>query len=372
MNKKKITHQTIVRNYVRTDEVSDRLLYAATHDGALLYARLNTCGRGLSEALVEESREACGRNVVTRGKKETLLQRVGKAFVNPFTAILFVLALVSTFTDIVWAEPGEKNYAAVVIITVMVLISGLLRFVEETRSGNAAARLSRMIHTTACVERLESGRQEIPLEDVVAGDIIHLSAGDMVPADMRILIAKDLFISQSALTGESEPVEKQPMCGRQKENQTLTEFENLAFMGSNVISGRATAVAGAGGEDTVLGGMAKELTVKPPKTSFEKGINSVSWVLVRFMLLMVPAVLFINGFTKGDWLDAALFAISVAVGLTPEMLPMIVTASLARGAVAMSRKKVIIKNLNAIQNLGSIDILCTDKSGTLTQDNVVL
>ena len=370
MMNKKVT-QSIVKGFIQNDMVKERLLYAAFHDKFQIFDQLETTENGMSQHLVEQAREVYGSNHVTHGKKESLLGRIGKAFVNPFTAILFVLALVSTFTDIIFAQPGEQSYVTVVIIATMVMISGLLRFVQETRSGNAAAKLSKMIHTTTCVERLESGKQELPLEEVVVGDIVHLCAGDMVPADLRILSAKDLFISQSALTGESEPVEKQADAPQYGEC-ALSEVQNLAFMGSNVISGSAAAVVVAVGNDTMLGGMAKELTAKPPKTSFEKGVNSVSWVLIRFMLIMVPVVLFINGFTKGDWLDASLFAISVAVGLTPEMLPMIVTTSLAKGAVAMSKKKVIIKNLNAIQNLGSIDILCTDKTGTLTQDKVVL
>ena len=201
-------------------------------------------------------------------------------------------------------------------------------------------------------------------------ELMGLSAGDMIPADLRILSAKDLFVSQSALTGESEAVEK--LGDALPQGEALTDTANLAFLGSNVVSGSAKALVLAVGNDTMLGRMAKELNTKPPKTTFEKGVNSVSWVLIRFMLLMVPVVLFVNGFTKGDWMQAALFAISVAVGLTPEMLPMIVTTSLAKGALAMSKQKVIIKNLNAIQNLGSVDILCTDKTGTLTQDKVVL
>ncbi len=234
----------------------------------------------------------------------------------------------------------------------MVLLSGILRFVQETRSGNVANKLIGMIHTTACVER-SGKRGEIPMEDIVCGDIIHLSAGDMIPADVRILNAKDLFVSQSSLTGESEPVEK--FDHRISRTSALTDAENIAFLGSNVISGSARAIVISVGNDTLLGAMAKNLNEKPPKTTFEKGVNAVSWVLIRFMLIMVPVVLFINGFTKGDWMQAALFAISVAVGLTPEMLPMIVTTSLAKGAVAMSKKKVIIKNLNSIQNLGSSD-----------------
>lgn len=350
--------------------MNERLLFAASNTEADVLKSLNTTDCGLTEALAEASEEKYGNNIITHGKSESLLKRICNAFINPFTSILFILAIVSTFTDIIFAEAGEKNYVTVIIITTMVMISGLLRFVQETRSGNAAAKLSKMIHTTTCVERVENGKQEISLDDVVVGDIVHLSAGDMIPADVRILAAKDLFISQSALTGESEPVEKQAQA--MDTSCALSEITNLAFMGSNVISGSAKAVVIAAGNETMLGTMAKELTVKPPKTSFEKGVNSVSWVLIRFMLIMVPIVLFINGITKNDWLDAALFAISVAVGLTPEMLPMIVTTSLAKGAVAMSKKKVIIKNLNAIQNLGSIDILCTDKTGTLTQDKVIL
>lgn len=266
-------------------------------------------------------------------------------------------------------DPGDESWATVIIITIMVLISGILRFVQETRSGNVAAKLSEMIHTTVCVTR-EGEKKEIPLEEIVVGDIVSLSAGDMLPADVRILRAKDLFLSQSSLTGESEPVEKSgAVC---QTVGSLTECGNLAFMGSTVVSGSATAVVLAVGHDTMLGAMAKALNVKPPKTTFEKGVNSVSWVLIRFMLLMVPIVLLINGLSDGDWIQAGLFAISIAVGLTPEMLPMIVTTSLAKGAMTMSREKVIIKDLNAIQNLGAMDILCTDKTGTLTQDKVVL
>lgn len=360
----------LLTDHSRYNETKQRLIQAADGNTKQVLNALGTFEDGLTEEMAEESRETYGNNVITHGKKDSIWKRIWAAFVNPFTSILFLLTVVSVFTDIIYAEPQNKSYTTVIIITTMVMISGILRFVQETRSGNAAARLSQMIHTTTCVERKEAGREEIPLEDVVVGDILHLSAGDMVPADVRILNSKDLFVSQSALTGESEPVEK--LAVNHADTNVLTEITDLAFMGTNVISGSAKAVAVAVGNDTVLGTVAKELTVKPPMTGFERGVNSVSWVLIRFMLIMVPIVLFINGFTKGDWLDATLFAISIAVGLTPEMLPMIVTTSLARGAVAMSRKKVIIKNLNAIQNLGSIDILCTDKTGTLTQDKVVL
>lgn len=350
-----------------TDE---RLLFASSHDIRQICEFLDIRQTVLSASDVKKSKDKFGSNIVTNGNTESILKRIFESFVNPFTLILFILAIVSTFTDIIFAAPEDKNPFTVIIITVMVLISGILRFVQETRSGNAAAKLTQMIHTTTCVERMETGKQEILLEEVVVGDIVHLSAGDMIPADMRILSAKDLFVSQSSLTGESEPVEKYDCIPTTK--LSLTESPNLAFMGSNVISGTASGIIIATGNDTLLGGMAKALSVKPPETSFEKGINSISWVLIRFMLVMVPVVFFINGFTKGNWMSAALFAISIAVGLTPEMLPMIVSTCLAKGAVAMSEKKVIIKNLNAIQNLGSIDVLCTDKTGTLTQDKVAL
>lgn len=353
----------------RANTIYERLFWAAAQEETALLARYGTAATGLTPEQVERSREEHGSNVLTYGKRESVAKRLFSAFINPFTVILLALAVISAVTDIALASPGEENYATVLIIATMVLLSGGLRFVQETRSGNVADKLLGMLHTTACVERAGQ-KAEIPLEEIVAGDLVYLSAGDMIPADLRILCAKDLFLSQSALTGESEAVEKLGTAVSQK--AALTDTANLAFLGSNVVSGSAKALVLAVGNDTMLGRMAKELNTKPPKTTFEKGVNSVSWVLIRFMLLMVPVVLLVNGFTKGDWMQASLFAISIAVGLTPEMLPMIVTASLAKGALAMSKQKVIIKNLNSIQNLGSMDILCTDKTGTLTQDKVVL
>ena len=367
----RVETKKVLAEMVRRDEVAARLRFAAAAETKALYKKFGTTEEGMSETLVETSREQYGDNKVTHGKKVSLFKRICTAFVNPFTAILFGLAVVSTFTDIVLAEAGEADPMAVIIIMTMVIISGVLRFVQETRSGNAAEKLLSMIKTTTAVERKETGKTEIPLDEVVVGDIVHLAAGDMIPADMRIIHAKDLFISQSALTGESVAVEKIPSVAK-ADYDTLTEVSNLAFMGSNVISGSAIGVVVATGDDTTFGNMAKNVGGKPVQTSFEKGVNSVSWQLIRFMFIMVPVVLLINGFTKGDWMEASLFALSIAVGLTPEMLPMIVTTCLAKGAVAMSKKKTIIKNLNAIQNLGSMDILCTDKTGTLTQDKVAL
>lgn len=354
---------------VRAAAMRDRLYAASEYTAEELLGLHSVPAGGLTDALAERSRDEYGANILTNGKKDSAAKRLAEAFISPFTLVLLALAVISVFTDIVFASAGERSYATVGIISAMVIISGTLRYVQETRSCNVAEKLTGMLHTTACAER-GGVKREIPIEEIVVGDLIHLSAGDMIPADLRILTAKDLFISQSALTGESEPVEKTACSGGARD--TLTDTENLAFMGSNVVSGSATAVAVAVGNGTMLGNMAGSLNGEAPKTAFEKGVNSVSWVLIRFMLIMVPVVLFINGFTKGDWVQALLFAISVAVGLTPEMLPMIVTACLAKGAVVMSREKVIIKNLNSIQNLGSMDILCTDKTGTLTQDRVVL
>ena len=348
---------------------ADRLTWAAQTDEANLRTALNVSENGLTEEMAEEARDRYGRNVLPTSQRTPLYKRLAAAFINPFTVVLVLLAIFSALTNVAMVDPGDESWATVIIITIMVLISGILRFVQETRSGNVAAKLSEMIHTTVCVTR-EGEKKEIPLEEIVVGDIVSLSAGDMLPADVRILRAKDLFLSQSSLTGESEPVEKSgAVC---QTVGSLTECGNLAFMGSTVVSGSATAVVLAVGHDTMLGAMAKALNVKPPKTTFEKGVNSVSWVLIRFMLLMVPIVLLINGLSDGDWIQAGLFAISIAVGLTPEMLPMIVTTCLAKGAVSMSKKQTIVKNLNSIQNFGAMDILCTDKTGTLTQDKVVL
>ena len=345
------------------------LRMAAMEEGEI-YEELESYPEGLTREQAKELLERNGENRISQGEKTSWAKRVRDAFVNPFTLILLVLALVSLFTEVIWAEAGEKNPVTVIVIMAMVFISGILRLTQETRSGNAAARLSRMLCTTACVERMGEGRKEIPIEEIVAGDIVYLAAGDMLPADLRILEAKDLFVSQSALTGESGPVEKTGLPDR---GETPALWKNcLAFMGSNVVSGSAKGIVIAAGDSTLLGGMAGRLEVKRTETSFEKGVNSVSWLLIRLMLIMVPVVLFLNGFVKGNWLHAILFAISIAIGLTPEMLPVIITTCLAKGAVSMSRHKVIMKDLNAIQNLGSMDVLCTDKTGTLTQDKIVL
>lgn len=379
MNKKinRIEVRQTAQKVAIRDEQNRRIQFAATHPTQETLGYLNTTLCGLEPGKVEENRSEYGSNKVTREKKKTLPQRLAGAFINPFTAILFCLALVSSFTDMIFPHfslfgcvPKDFDCLTVVIILTMVFLSGTLRFVQESRSGNAAEKLLAMITTTCTVTRKGQEMAEIPLDEVVVGDIVHLSAGDMLPADVRILDAKDLFVSQASLTGESEPIEKIPMVNETRD--AITDYTNIAFMGSNVISGSASAVVVTVGDHTLFGSMASEVAHEAVETSFSKGVNAVSWVLIRFMLVMVPLVFVANGITKGDWLSAFLFGISIAVGLTPEMLPMIVTTCLAKGAVSMSKKQTIVKNLNSIQNFGAIDILCTDKTGTLTQDKVVL
>lgn len=373
-------------------ELKERTAVMAACSAGEVLERLHSAPEGLDAEAVEHSREQYGRNKVTSRKKKSLIRRLTEAFVNPFTTVLLCLAVVSAITDMIlpaWglfgSSPEDFDPVTVTIIVTMVVLSGTLRFVQESRSGDAAEKLLEMITTTCTVLRKDTGRTEIPLDEAVVGDIVCLSAGDMLPADVRILEAKDLFVNQASLTGESEPVEKLPQEQTEEQAEGLAEgqtdrqrtkavgaYRSIAFMGSNVISGTATAVVIAVGDHTLFGSMASSVAEEPVETSFSKGVNAVSWVLIRFMLVMVPIVFVINGVTKGNWLSAFLFAISIAVGLTPEMLPMIVTTCLAKGAVSMSRKQTIVKNLNSIQNFGAMDVLCTDKTGTLTQDRVVL
>ena len=365
-------HQAVLR-----DELNQRIQYAAVTPIKELLKNLHTTLRGLDEEGVSINTMKYGYNKVTHEKKKSFIKRLAEAFINPFTIVLFVLAVVSTLTDIVFpyfsmlgSTREDFNPLTVIIILTMVFISGTLRYVQESRSGNAAEKLLAMITTTCTVTRMNQEKVEIPMDELVVGDIVHLSAGDMVPADVRIIDAKDLFVSQASLTGESEPIEKTRFTN--VKNETVTDYVDIAFMGSNVISGSAIGVVVCTGDHTLFGSMASAIAGEAVETSFTKGVNAVSWVLIKFMFVMVPLVFFINGMTKGDWLEAFLFGISIAVGLTPEMLPMIVTTCLAKGAVSMSKKQTIVKNLNSIQNFGAIDILCTDKTGTLTQDKVIL
>ncbi|MEX1827994.1 magnesium-translocating P-type ATPase [Luteibacter sp. CQ10] len=325
---------------------------------------------GLDEAAIAERLDRDGINEVGHEKPPHWSVQLLRAFKNPFIIVLLVLAVVQLFT-----EPDDLT--GPIIIAVMVGISVLLSFTQEYRSSQAAEKLKAMVRNTATVtRRADDGhaeRIEVPVEELVVGDIVHLGAGDMIPADLRLLAAKDLFISQAILTGESIPVEKSAPNGHAAdEGGGPLDLPTVCYMGTNVVSGTATAVVLATGVRTYLGSLARTLSGERVQTSFDRGISSVSWLLIRFMAVMVPVVFLINGFDKHDWVGAFMFGLSVAVGLTPEMLPLIVTANLGKGAIAMSRRKVVVKRLNAIQNFGAMDVLCTDKTGTLTLDKIVL
>ncbi|MBP2620915.1 magnesium-translocating P-type ATPase [Streptococcus panodentis] len=352
--------------------VKERLLAALQLPVQETLAYYKSAFRGLTEDQVEENRDLYGENVITKGQEDSIFKKIYESIINPFTVILLVIALVSLVTNVWLAKPGEEDPTTSIIIVVLVLISGGIRFVQELRSDRAASNLSRLIVNTATVIR-EGAEQEIPIDEIVVGDMIKLSAGDMIPADVLLLDSRDFFVQQSGLTGESDAVEKVCLAKADGQNlDSLLETESLAFMGTNVISGRATALVLVVGDETMMGAIEQTLNTYDEPTSFEREMNSISWLLIRLMLVMVPVVFFINGLTDGDWLEAGVFALSVGVGLTPEMLPMIITASLAKGSIIMAQEKVVIKKLNAIQDLGAIDILCTDKTGTLTQDEIVL
>jgi Mg2+-importing ATPase len=351
-------------------------------------ANLNCNRVGLTQDDAKERLQYFGENQVAHERAPHALIQLVSAFKNPFIFVLMVLAAISFVTDY-WLplqRGDETELTGVSIILIMVALSGLLRFWQEYRTNKAAEALKSMVRTTATVLRRSNFTQqaqtvEVPIRELVPGDIILLSAGDMIPADVRLMSSRDLFISQAILTGEAIPIEKYDALGDVSQKSSsheacseseLLELSNVCLMGTNVASGTATAVVVATGGRTYFGSLAKSIVGSRAQTAFDRGVNSVSWLLIRFMLVMVPVVLLINGFTKGDWSEAALFALAVAVGLTPEMLPMIVSSNLAKGAIAMARRKVVVKRLNAIQNFGAMDVLCTDKTGTLTQDRIIL
>ncbi|MDD5248920.1 MAG: magnesium-translocating P-type ATPase [Rhodocyclaceae bacterium] len=364
--------------------LSQTLIAAAKSDVDALLRQLDSHPHGLSEAQADAARERFGLNEIEQEKPPAWWLHLWHCYKTPFDLLLTLLAVISYVTE---------DMKATIVIGSMVVLSVMIRFWQESKSNRAADKLKAMVSNTATVIRhdlaedaAEEARQffdvqlhpkeprktEVPIKQLVPGDLVVLSAGDMIPGDCRVLAAKDLFVSQAAMTGESLPVEK---FIRQREIDTSNalELENILFMGTNVVSGSATAVVVSTGNRTYFGALAQRVTASDrTPTQFQAGVNKVAWLLIRFMFVMTPLVLFINGFTKGDWTEAFLFAMSVAVGLTPEMLPMIVTSTLAKGAVILSRQKVIVKRLDAIQNFGAMDVLCTDKTGTLTQDKIFL
>lgn len=409
-------------------ELGQSLTFAATHSVKSVCRKFHTTPDGLAIDIAQAKYDLDGPNVITSAAEEPFIIRLLKSFASPFTFILIALAGISYVTNVALAADGEKDPSTVVIITAMVLISGIIDFVQSSKGASAAAALSKMVTSTTRVIRrpidfVDTGAdqgvdqgsddaanaavdfedeyaadeaadeaetpeepklasalgEEIPFEQVVIGDIIRLASGDMIPADCRVLDAKDLFVNETALTGESESVEKTAgvVHARRRADGTryplsLSECTNLLFAGTTVQSGSATVVVITTGNKTYVGTMSELLQQPSGETSFDEGLKSVSKVLVSFMLIMCPIVFFANGFLKGDWFDALLFSVSVAVGITPQMLPVIVTTCLSRGGTQMAKQDVIVKNPAAIQNLGAMDILCTDKTGTITADEVVL
>ncbi len=356
----------------RTRLAGERLTGLSTRPGVHALQSVDASRHGLTHAEAALRLERHGPNVVAQERAPLWFVQLAKAYWNPFIAVLVFLAAV-----MYWQDPEDPG---VVILSVMVGISGLLRFWQEYRSGRAADALKKLVTTTCAVQRRAGSGSgpttfEVPMDQVVPGDVVKLAAGDLIPADLRLITSKDLMVSQAALSGESLPVAKADTRTQdlgQQETTDPVEADNLCLMGTSVTSGTATGVVVATGTDTYFGSMAGSLVGERPQTNFDNGVRKVSFLLIRFMLVMVPVVFMVNGLTKGDWNEAFLFGIAVAVGLTPEMLPMVVSANLARGAVAMSQRKVVVKRLNAIQNLGAMDVLCTDKTGTLTEDRIVL
>jgi Mg2+-importing ATPase len=351
--------------------VSPRLAQLAALDIPDVLRELGASEQGLPATEVQRRQAKWGVNRIAHTRREPLVLQVLRRLANPLNVLLLALAGVSGLM-------GDSRSA--LIIFVMVILSLTLATVQEHRSNRAAERLRAMVHTTSAVIRAEEGAGvpgaaqpvETPIEELVPGDIVHLSAGDMIPADLRLIAAKDLFLNQASLTGESLPVEKHATAAGKDVVPAIAAMSNICFMGTTVVSGSATGVIALTGGHAYFGRLAQTIAGERVPTSFDKGVNRFAWLMMRFILVMAPLVLLINGLTKGDWVQALLFATAVAVGLTPEMLPMIVTVNLAKGAIAMSRRKVVVKRLSAIQNFGAMDVLCTDKTGTLTQDRVIL
>lgn len=341
--------------------VSPELLEISVSAPDEVFQKLRTSSQGLTEAEVAQRLQEYGPNVVAQDKRHSRLKLLGRALVNPLVILLSILATISVLTG---------DIRAAIVMTIMVVLGVVLRFVQEARADTAAAKLKAMISVNATVIR-DGESREIPVAKLVPGDVVHLAAGDMIPADVRIISCKDLFVIQASLTGESFPVEKFEVQEAGGE-VGLLELNNICFLGTSVERGTAVAVVVTTGLQTYLGSMASAIVGQEVQTSFDKGVIQFTWLMIRFMAVMVPLVFIINGLTKHNWQEAFFFALAVAVGMTPEMLPMIVTVCLSKGALAMSRQKVIVKRLNAIQNFGAMDVLCTDKTGTLTMDRVIL
>ena len=346
-----------------------RIKKYAYREASQIYQDIGASPDGLSYEQVEAMREKYGANSFAERKNDTTIRRLRRAFINPFNIILFILGIISLVTDVFLVSNFARNATTAIIIFSMILISGAIRLIQELRAKNAAQQLDRLIHESITVKR-EGELIEISAEELVVGDIVLLSAGDRVPADIRLTEVTDLFISQAAITGESAILEKNCHALSYSSLETLTQLENLAFMATTVISGKGEGIVLAVGKNTLYGSFAKPDS--NDKKSFQKGANSIAWVMLRFMAVLIPIVFVLLGITGGKWLESFAFALSVSVGLMPEMLPMVITACLAKGSLTMSRKQTIIKDINAMQGFGSMDVLCMDKTGTLTNESILL
>ncbi len=353
----------------KTTLFDSRIKKYAYREAAQIYKEIGASPDGLSDEQAEAMREKYGANSFGERKSDTLLHRLRRAFVNPFIVILFVIGMISLVTDVLLVSDFSKNASTAIIIFSMILISGTIRLIQELRAKNAAQQLDRLIHESIMVRR-EGELIAIPAEKLVVGDIVLLSAGDRVPADIRLTRVTDLFVSQAAITGESAILEKSCRTLRCGSAEGLAQLENLAFMATTIISGKGEGIVLAVGKDTLYGSFAKPDS--EDKKSFQRGANSIAWVMLRFIAVLIPFVFLLLGITGGKWLESFAFALSVAVGLMPEMLPMVITACLARGSLSMSRKQAIIKDINAMQGFGCMDVLCMDKTGTLTCENILL
>ncbi len=345
----------------------------ATEELTTTFERFKSSSKGLSTSQAEQLRAKYGKNEIAKDEHNTKAHFLFEAFMTPFTVVLLILATLSLFTNYIFVPASDKDLSTVIIMITMVLISGLTSFIQNVKTNNAVQSLLKMVSVTTNICR-DGKNQELATSEVVPGDIINLAAGDMVPADMKLIKSKDLFCSSSSLNGESNPVEK--IAGKKPTKNQLNEYidyPNVVYEGTTIVSGSGTGIVFATGSQTVFGKLARQISqTKIKQTSFDTGIKDISKLLITMTAVIAPLVFVINGLTKGNWLDALIFAIATAVGLTPEMLPVIVTSNLVKGSVEMSKHGTIVKKMNSIQNFGSADILCTDKTGTLTQDKVVL
>ena len=349
------------------NSVHERVQKYACAPEDVLFKELDISKDGYDEQQAEKSREKYGRNILSQRSEDTVLYRLRRAFINPFSVILFVLAVISFITDVLLASNFSRDMTTVIIIACMLFISGIVRFVQEMKSKHTADSMTGLLNTKAQV--LRNGKwTKIESSELAVGDRVRLSSGERVPADIRLIHTAGLFVSQSVITGESAVIEKNEKT--MDPSQNCSDYRNIVFMGSAIMSGSGEGIVLAVGQDTVYGGFSDTDTGR--KNGFDKGANSIAWVLIRFMAVLIPVVFIACGLTKGDWLSAFLFALSVAVGLTPEMLPMVINACLVRGSYAMRKRQTLVKNINAMQGFGSMDVLCVDKTGTLTGDRILL